>query len=94
MLTINKTTVAKLIVLWNLPALLLLIGAYEVATSLFTQLTMASFNNIPKNWSEWNNTKHFTDYSRDFEAHKFVRFTNAALLFILLGVLAYMTTIL
>ena len=35
MLAINKTTAAKLIVLWNLPALLLLAGAYEVATTLF-----------------------------------------------------------
>jgi len=32
MLAINKTTAAKLIVLWNLPALFLLIGAYEVGT--------------------------------------------------------------
>ena len=36
MLAINKTTAAKLIVLWNLPALLLLAGAYEVGTTVFT----------------------------------------------------------
>jgi len=36
MLAINKTTAAKLIVLWNLPALLLLAGAYEVGTTLLT----------------------------------------------------------
>jgi len=36
MLAINKTTAAKLIVLWNLPTLFLLIGAYEVGTTLFT----------------------------------------------------------
>ena len=42
MLAINKTTAAKLIVLWNLPTLFLLIGAYEVGTTLFTQLTMVS----------------------------------------------------
>ena len=35
MLAINKTTAAKLIVLWNLPALLLLAGAYEVFTTVF-----------------------------------------------------------
>ncbi|WP_413684215.1 hypothetical protein [Prochlorococcus sp. MIT 1011] len=35
MLAINKTTAAKLIVLWNLPALLLLAGAYEVVTTVF-----------------------------------------------------------
>ena len=92
MLAINKTTAAKLIVLWNLPALLLLIGAYEVGTTLLTQLTMASSNNSPKNWSEWNNTKHFTDYSRDSGTGKFVRFTIAALLFIPVGFLTYMTT--
>ena len=36
MLAINKTTAAKLIVLWNLPALLLFAGAYEVGTTLFS----------------------------------------------------------
>ena len=36
MLAINKSTAAKLIVLWNLPALLLLAGAYEVGTTVFT----------------------------------------------------------
>tara|TARA_Y100001968_G_scaffold122037_1_gene111071 strand:- start:380 stop:490 length:111 start_codon:yes stop_codon:yes gene_type:complete len=35
MLAINKSTAAKLIVLWNLPALLLLVGAYEVCTNAF-----------------------------------------------------------
>ena len=35
MLAFNKITVAKLIVLWNLPALLLLAGAYEVGTTVF-----------------------------------------------------------
>ena len=35
MFAINKTTAAKLIVLWNLPALLLLAGAYEVGTTVF-----------------------------------------------------------
>ena len=35
MLAINKTTAAKLIVLWNLPALLLLAGAFEVGTTVF-----------------------------------------------------------
>ena len=35
MLAINKTTAAKLIVLWNLPALLLIAGAFEVGTSVF-----------------------------------------------------------
>ena len=32
MLSINKATAAKLIVLWNLPALLLLAGAFEIGT--------------------------------------------------------------
>ena len=36
MLAINKTTAAKLIVLWNLPALLLIAGGYEVGTNLLT----------------------------------------------------------
>ena len=93
MLAINKTTAAKLIVLWNLPALLLLAGAYEVGTTLFTWLTMESSNNSPKNWSEWNNTKHFTDYSKDSSTGKFVRHTTAALLFVPVGFLAYMKTI-
>ena len=35
MLAINKATAAKLILLWNLPALLLLVGAYEVGTNVF-----------------------------------------------------------
>jgi len=35
MLAINKSTAAKLIVLWNLPALLLIAGAYEVGTTVF-----------------------------------------------------------
>jgi hypothetical protein len=35
MLAINTFTAAKLIVLWNLPALLLLAGAYEVGTTVF-----------------------------------------------------------
>jgi len=35
MLAINKSTAAKLIVLLNLPALLLLAGAFEFGTSLF-----------------------------------------------------------
>ena len=93
MLAINKTTAAKLIILWNLPALLLLIGAHEIGTNLLTQLTMASFNNSPKNWSEWNKTKYFTDYSRNSRTGKFVRLTIAALVFIPVGFLAYMTTI-
>ena len=36
MLAINKTTAAKLIVLWNLPALLLLAGAFEFCTTVFS----------------------------------------------------------
>ncbi len=47
----------------------------------------------PKNWNEWNNSKHFTDYSRDSGTGKFVRFTIAALLIVPVGFLAYMTTI-
>jgi hypothetical protein len=35
MLALNKSTAAKLIVLWNLPALFLLAGAYEVGTTVF-----------------------------------------------------------
>tara|TARA_Y100001978_G_C23307811_1_gene252397 strand:+ start:234 stop:344 length:111 start_codon:yes stop_codon:yes gene_type:complete len=35
-LAINKTTAAKLIVLWNLPALFLLGGAYEIGTTVFS----------------------------------------------------------
>tara|TARA_Y100001978_G_C23399723_1_gene294029 strand:+ start:424 stop:534 length:111 start_codon:yes stop_codon:yes gene_type:complete len=35
MLAINKVTAAKLIVLWNLPALLLISSAYEVGTKVF-----------------------------------------------------------
>ena len=36
MLAMNKVTAAKLIVLWNLPALLLLTGAYEVGSTVFS----------------------------------------------------------
>tara|TARA_Y100001968_G_scaffold165684_1_gene151763 strand:+ start:251 stop:361 length:111 start_codon:yes stop_codon:yes gene_type:complete len=35
MLAINKFTAAKLIVLWNLPALLIFASAYEVGTTVF-----------------------------------------------------------
>ena len=62
------------------------------ATSTFCT-KMTSSNNSPKNWSEWNNKRHFTDYSRNSGTSKFVRFTIAALLFIPIGFLAYMTTI-
>ena len=34
MLAINKTTAAKLIILWNLPVLFLLAGAFEVGTTI------------------------------------------------------------
>ena len=68
--------------------------------SLFLSHSFSEFNHqkmtsykSPKNWSEWNNTKHFTDYSRDSGTGKFVRFTIAALLFVPVGFLAYMTTI-
>jgi len=54
---------------------------------------MSSSNKISKEWSEWNNQKHFTDYSRDSGTSKFVRFTIATLLFVPVGFLAYMTTI-
>ena len=54
---------------------------------------MTASNNSSTNWSEWNNAKHFTDYSRDSSTGKFVRFTIAALLFVPVGFLAYMTTI-
>jgi len=47
----------------------------------------------PKNWHEWNNIKHFTDYSRDSGIGKFVRFTITALIFVPVGLLAYMTKI-
>tara|TARA_B100000965_G_scaffold89414_1_gene72617 strand:- start:282 stop:443 length:162 start_codon:yes stop_codon:yes gene_type:complete len=47
----------------------------------------------PKNWIEWDKAKHFSDYSRDSATGKFVRFTIAALLFVPVGFLAYMTTI-
>ena len=50
-------------------------------------------SNSPKDWSAWNNTKHFTDYSIDSVTGKFVRFTIAALIFVPVGFLAYMTTI-
>ena len=35
MLAFNKITAAKLIVLWNLPALLFIAGAFEVGTTVF-----------------------------------------------------------
>ena len=47
----------------------------------------------PKNWSEWNNSNHFTDYPINSGTGKFVRFTIATLLFVPVGFLAYMTTI-
>ena len=54
---------------------------------------MTSSNKTPNSWSEWNNQKHFSDYSRDSGTGKFVRLTIAALLFVPVGFLAYMTTI-
>ena len=62
------------------------------SSSNLTDQKMTS-SKSPKNWSEWNNTKHFTDYSRDSGTGKFVRYTIAALLFVPVGFLAYMTTI-
>tara|TARA_B100000965_G_C19578492_1_gene752393 strand:- start:1643 stop:1822 length:180 start_codon:yes stop_codon:yes gene_type:complete len=56
-------------------------------------LKMTPSKNNPKNWSDWNNTKHFTDYSIDSSTGKFVRFTIAGLLFVPIAFLAYMTTI-
>ena len=53
---------------------------------------MASSDNSPKNWSEWNKAKHFTDYSKDSGTGKFVRFTIAALRLVPVGFLTYMTT--
>tara|TARA_Y100000766_G_scaffold168757_1_gene144885 strand:- start:93 stop:254 length:162 start_codon:yes stop_codon:yes gene_type:complete len=47
----------------------------------------------PKYWTEWYNTKQFTDYPRDSGTGKFVRFTIAALLFVPVGFLSYLTTI-
>ncbi|WP_413390832.1 hypothetical protein [Prochlorococcus marinus] len=47
----------------------------------------------PKNLSHWNHTSHFTDYSRDSVTGKFVCFTIAALPFVSIGFLPYMTTI-
>ena len=54
---------------------------------------MDSSNNSPKNWSDWNNTMHFTDYSKDSITGKFVRFTIAALLFVPVEFLTNMKTI-
>ena len=34
-LGLKKSTTAKLIILWNLPALLVLAGAYEVGSNIF-----------------------------------------------------------
>ena len=34
MLALNKTTAAKLLILWNLPVLLLIAGAFEVGSSV------------------------------------------------------------
>ena len=47
----------------------------------------------PINCFYWKHTSHFSDYSRDSGTGKFVRFTNAALLFVPIGFLPYMTTI-
>ena len=91
-LAISKIIAAKQIVLLNFPAFFTALKPQSCKTA-FPKLTMASSNNKPKNWSEWNNSKHFTDYSRDSGTGKFVRFTIAALLFVPIGFLAYMTTI-
>ena len=45
------------------------------------------------NWSEWNDTNDFTNYSRDLGTGNFVHFTIAALLIVPVGSLAYMTII-
>ena len=55
--------------------------------------TMKLSKESPKNWSEWNKTKYFSDYSRDSETSKFVRFAITAFIFIPVGFLPYMTTI-
>ncbi len=89
---INRTTAAKLIVLWNLPALLLLAGMYEVGSAVFAWLIMASSNKSPKNWPEWNK-KYFTVYAKDSCTGEFVRFTTATFLFVPVGFLAYTITI-
>ena len=38
MLALNKSTAAKLLVLWNLPVLLLLAGAFEVGSKVWFKL--------------------------------------------------------
>ncbi len=59
----------------------------------FSHKSMTS-SKSPKKWSHWNHTNnHFTDYSRDSGTGKFVRFTIAALPFVSIGFLPYMTTI-
>ena len=54
---------------------------------------MDSSNNSPQNWSDWNNTMYFTDYSNDSITGKFVRLTISALLFVPVGFLTNMKTI-
>ena len=44
----------------------------------------------PNNWSEWNNAKHFTDYSRDSKFGKTVGFGIAAMLIVPASFLIYM----
>ena len=58
----------------------------------FSDKSMTS-SKSQKNWSYWNHIIHFTDYSRDSGTGKFVRFAIAALLFVPIGFLLYMTTI-
>ncbi len=52
-----------------------------------------STSNSPMNWKDWNDRKHFSDYSRKSKLGKIVNFSLFALLMIPLGFLGYMTTI-
>tara|TARA_B100000700_G_scaffold18090_1_gene17748 strand:- start:241 stop:402 length:162 start_codon:yes stop_codon:yes gene_type:complete len=47
----------------------------------------------PKNWSDWNDAKHFSDYSKGSRIQKVVSYGLFALIFIPVGFLGYMTTI-
>ena len=47
----------------------------------------------PKNWSDWNDAKHFSDYRKGPRIQKVVSYGLFALLIIPVGFLGYMTTI-
>ena len=50
-------------------------------------------SNKPKNWSDWNNTAHFSDYSRNSRFGKTISYAIATMILVPVVFLIYMMSI-